>query len=306
MSSLGYKLKTPSNVEVAVFPGVNINITQGANAPYSHAGTKNTDNASGVGMRDLYAPCKLKVVSNQTSGGYGIVIYHTVEPVLKANGTIGHFTLVCMHDNASDRWTLNSIYEQGDNFYTEGDADPSGLTTGVHVHMELAHGHETSRVLGVGGRYHIKNPCYIDEIFFRNGATVINQNASGTWKGDKTFNFKEYDGEVPPSSEIETGSLVTIQNTEEVKMGKKYEVIKINGKEITMREVEQGSPSYVGKTVTLKKGSTLYNSKGGAYQIPTTSEHKITIEDQIGDLLGFRASWLQGVNKAYAKTKDVK
>lgn len=302
MSSLGYKLTTPQGVEVAVFPGVNINITQGANAPYSHAGTKNTDNASGVGMRDLYAPCKLKVVSNQTSAGYGIVIYHTVEPVLKANGTIGHFTLVCMHDNASDRWTLNSVYEQGDNFYTEGDADPSGLTTGVHVHFEMAHGHETSRVLGSGGRYHIKNPCYIDEIFFKNGATVVNQNASGNWKGDKTFNFKEYDGLEPPSSNIKEGQLVTFENTnEEVKVSKRYEVIKVNGKEITMREVEQGSPSYVGKTMTIKRGTTLYDKNGKAYPSKTTNDHSVKVTDQNGNLLGFSASWLVGVSKAYFK-----
>lgn len=192
------KLKTNDNIQVACFPSQELNITQGANSSYSHSGTKNTDNACIESRRDIYAPCDMRVVSNQTSVGFGIVIFHTIEPVLIADGIVSHFTLVCMHDNYSTPYQVGNIYRQGDKIYREGNADPSGLTTGIHVHYEVALGHETERVLGSGGRYHIKNPVYIDQIFFKNLTIVRSENAEGSWKGDRTFLFKEYTGGITP------------------------------------------------------------------------------------------------------------
>lgn len=193
------KLKTDDGIQVACFPSQEINITQGANAPYSHLGTKNTDNACISSKRDIYAPCDMVVSRNLTSGGFGIVIFHTLEPVLIADGIVSHFTMVCMHDNNSALYPVGNIYRQGVKLYREGNADPSGLTTGIHVHYELALGHETERVLGSGGRYHIKNPVYIDQIFFKNLTVVRSENASGSWAGDRVFSFKEYNGGITPN-----------------------------------------------------------------------------------------------------------
>lgn len=197
----GGKLNTEDGqYQVAVFPSQDMYITQGTNTSYSHRGTKNTDNASGSGRKILYAPCDMRLVANNSSGGYGIVIYHTVDKVQLADGSIDHFTLVLMHDNNASRWEQGKIYRQGEAFYEEGDADPSGMTTGIHVHFEVAKGHVTQRVkTDPNGYYHIINPVYLDEIFFKNMTNVIRENApSGQFYGDHTFVWKEYQGGIEP------------------------------------------------------------------------------------------------------------
>lgn len=204
---LNGKLVASDGVQVAVFPSQDLYITQGTNTNYSHKNTLNTDNASGSSRRRLYAPCDVVCVSNQTSGGYGIVIYQTVNPVHTARYGITHFSLVLMHDNNSSMWQVGKTYEQGEWFYTEGDADPSGLTTGIHVHYEVALGHTTTRVrLDENSNYHISpNQVYLDDIFFKNLTNVIRENApAGPMYGSHTFNFLEFQGGItpePPSGE---------------------------------------------------------------------------------------------------------
>lgn len=192
----GAKLVTKEGLQVACFPSQQIYITQGANSSYSHFGTKNTDNACVQNKRLIYAPVDMVCYSRQGNGTYGITIYHSVEKVLLASGRIDYFTLVCMHDNNSSRWEVGKTYKQGELIYQEGDADPSGLTTGIHVHYEVAYGKQTDRIISVsGGRYHITNPVYIDEIFFTNFTEVLRENATGSWVGDRLFKFKQYTGE---------------------------------------------------------------------------------------------------------------
>lgn len=195
------KLVAGDGKQIAVFPSTELNITQGTNTNYSHRCTKNTDNAVRSGAsRNIYAPVDMKCVANHSSAGYGVVIYHTIEEVYTARYGLTHFTLVMMHDNNASRWEVGKIYRQGEHIYTEGDADPSGLTTGIHVHYEVALGHTTTRTRSCENGYlHITpNQVYLDDIFFKNMTVFVKENATGQFTGDHVFNFLEWKGSVDP------------------------------------------------------------------------------------------------------------
>lgn len=192
---LNGKLTTKEGVQVACFPSQVIRITQGENTNYSHYGTKNVDNASGVGKRDIYAPVDVVCAGNQGSA-YGLVLYQSTEKVLLANGQIDYLSMWLMHDNDVSQWQIGKVYRQGELIYREGNADASGQTTGIHVHYEVAQGLHSRRIRSVeGGGMHITPQSSIDDIFFSNLTQVVRQNAEGSDKGQRTFKFKKYDGE---------------------------------------------------------------------------------------------------------------
>ena len=184
--------------QVAVFPSQDLRLTQGTNTSYSHTNTKNTDNASLTGRKKLYAPCDMKIYSNQGSGGYGIIIYHSINPVHTAGHGLTHITLVLMHDNNAQVWGgKGSVYPQGSHFYNEGDKDASGLTTGVHVHYEVALGHQTVRSKGTGSNdnFEISNSVYLDDVFYINMTDVITPDAPD---GDHRYSWKTFEGGISP------------------------------------------------------------------------------------------------------------
>lgn len=203
MAVLGYKLRTTDGKhQVSLYPPQQVNVTQAYGGIYSHNGTYNLDNAATVpSKRKIAAPFDCKVVSNQYRAGFGIVIYHSLKPVMTPSG-LSHVTLVLMHDNNSSRWREGRVFKQGEHIYDEGKADPSGLTTGIHVHMEAALGHETRRVkTSLFGRYHIKNGVPIEKVFFKNGAEYISESPLH-WTNTKPIKLPEYKGGTT-SGEIE-------------------------------------------------------------------------------------------------------
>ena len=195
----GQKLKDSEGNQVACFPSEQIRITQGENTNYSHFGTWNVDNAvDSPSKRKLYAPVDVRCVSVLNTG-YGLVLYQSVEPVLLANGEVDYFSMWLMHDNNYSMWQEGRIYEQGEHIYTEGNLDASGMTTGIHVHYEVAQGLHSQRTISVvGGGYHIVNQSHIDDIFYKNLTEVIRENAPGADAGQRVFNFKEFEGGVIP------------------------------------------------------------------------------------------------------------
>lgn len=175
-------------MQVALYPSINLNITQNPYGSYSHAGTKNWDQSVHA-TPQLYAPVDMKLV---TKGADGLCIYHTVEEVITPLG-MTHFSLWMHHDNNAHMWQLNKVYRQGEHFYTEGTA---GNVTGSHVHMNVALGHQFS-LIQVNGNGTLPNSVHGDEIFFVNYTNIINANASGTQQ--YYFNWLEYeDGYTQP------------------------------------------------------------------------------------------------------------
>lgn len=291
----GLKFLSDDNNQVAIFPSQDLNITQGANAPYSHLGTKNTDNASAYGRKRLYAPCDMKVVSSSL-GGYGVVIYHTIEPVYTARHGLTHFTMVLMHDDNSSRWTEGSVIRQGDHIYDEGTADPSGLTTGVHVHYELSLGHKTERIITMaGGRYHIKDPVYIDDIFFIDYTNIVKTNAVGSDKGEKTFIWKLWygggGGVIPdPRQQKETFALDSrYMGIGGVKMGDIFKVVSNDGETIVLKKevgaIVKPTESVIGKVAQLRGKVNLYDEHGKQYPEPSGRNRDRRILDAKGHLV---------------------
>lgn len=66
-------------------------------------------------------------------------------------------------------------------------------------------------------------------------------------------------------------------------------------------EVAPGPAGLKPYLATIPAGSTLYDRNGLAYRKPTTAAHEVKVYEEIGDLRGFSASWLQGVSAAYFK-----
>ena len=66
-------------------------------------------------------------------------------------------------------------------------------------------------------------------------------------------------------------------------------------------EVTPGKEGLKPYLATIPAGSTLYDYKGAAYSKPTTAPHEVKVYEELGDLRGFSAPWLQGVSSAYFK-----
>lgn len=283
MASQGFTL-SKNGVQVALFPSQQINITQGTNTNYSHAYTKNTDNACDSDKRKLYAPFDVKCVSNLHAQGYGLVCYQSVNPVHTPLG-IKDVSMWLMHDNNASQWQVGKIYKQGEHFYTEGDADPSGLTTGIHVHLEVAFGHVTNRIKSnPEGFYHIVDQVYIDDVFYTNGTPVISENASGMFKGDHTFKFKEFTGgEVVPTPKNELIKLLLItKNTN------------VGGNLMEMQVVEQRGIVARTRSVRDVKSITVTGSKVNLWKNGKVLDY-IT-PDKFGGSLTYKVKSVNVVN----------
>lgn len=66
-------------------------------------------------------------------------------------------------------------------------------------------------------------------------------------------------------------------------------------------EVTPGPEGLNPYLATIPAGATLYDRNGSAYSKPTTAAHEVKVYEEVGDLRGFSASWLQGVSAAYFK-----
>lgn len=127
--------------ETAYFPMSYLNITQGVNGSYSHQGALALDLAGKDGGKDaVYAPFTGVIKRIYTSSG-NFIWLESCNPVIYADGTIDYMTLMIGHDNDVSDLYVGKIIQQGEHFYTEGDA---GNATGNHIHLECGKGKYTS------------------------------------------------------------------------------------------------------------------------------------------------------------------
>lgn len=136
---IGQKLKTPTGIEVALFPMETVNITQGRYSTYSHVGYNATDLAGkDTGIDEFIAPFSCRVLWKDPIQHTGVGLTNQFK-VLLANGRIvepGELFILLWHDNwTGDLW-VGQLIEQGKPFYQEGTA---GNATGNHVHVELSY-----------------------------------------------------------------------------------------------------------------------------------------------------------------------
>lgn len=145
----GQTLKTPSGVEVVLFPMEYMNITQGINGKYSHQGDMALDLAGkDTGIDPIFMPCTMTCKWKDAS--IGGVLYESTSKVHMADGTEDYIHMLTLHDNKISDLAMNKTFKQG----TEtGDEGTAGKCTGNHVHL----------VFGLGkykGGYPMKQNSY--------------------------------------------------------------------------------------------------------------------------------------------------
>lgn len=156
--------------EVAIFPGNTLNISQGAYGSYSHSKQNAFDL---VGNTNYYAPFTgtIKIASSQ----YNAVLLQSKNKVHWANGTYDKMTILFVHDNDISNLQNGATIKQGEIFYQPGTKDPTGKTSGSHVHIAVFKG-TVSSVTSFSGNVLPNDALYLTT------STSITKNGGYTWR----------------------------------------------------------------------------------------------------------------------------
>lgn len=172
------------NVQIAVWPGVFLNITQKMGNSFSHKGSMSIDDAgSGLGISQYCASSDLKLRWADKKSGNGL-LFESTKPCELANGTVDYYHFVMWHDDYIEdmRPHVNGkTFKQGDKIYDEGTA---GRATGNHVHINVAIGKYAGGyplIQNQHGVWEIKNEVPPYDVWFINDTQVIND-AGYPWK----------------------------------------------------------------------------------------------------------------------------
>lgn len=109
-----------------------LNISQGANAGFSHKGDEAIDI---VGVNNFKAPFTgtiKKIVPNDNE-----VWLESNDKVQYADGTVDYMTVLTMHDNDISNLYVGKVIRQGEIYYNQGH---KGNATGDHIHLTVGKG----------------------------------------------------------------------------------------------------------------------------------------------------------------------
>ncbi len=127
-----------ASVETAYYPGTVLKVTQGAFSEYN-AYSHGSQNAFDLGGSSNYtAPFTGKIV--KIDNKYNAVTLQSSDKVYYADGTLDYMTVTFVHDNDVSDLRVNQVIKQGTVFYQPGIKDPTGKTTGPHVHIAVKRG----------------------------------------------------------------------------------------------------------------------------------------------------------------------
>lgn len=158
-----------NNVEDLLCPYTDLRITQGSHDTYSHAGSTAIDVIgieSGVKYA-YYAPCKMKCVNIDLN--YAFTWWQSVEKVRFADGTINYATIMIGHDEDINA-KIGTIIEQGVQIANMG---AGAKATGVHSHLEVAKGQETTWVENSDKVWVLPNEVEFETAFFMDNTNII-------------------------------------------------------------------------------------------------------------------------------------
>lgn len=179
----------------------------------------------------------------------------------------------------------------------------TGLTTGPHLHIGVAPG-----------------TGYTSLDAFRDAAIDFETLVIDTDEKDPTPPKPKPDPTTTEKVTIPAGSTLTSQN------GSKYPKVTSVAHEVNvlnrtgsvihfsadwLEGVDNAfydtasNNSMIGRAITIKGGTYLYDDNGNRYTDPTTSDHIVTVESVSGNLLKFSAIWLRGVTSANVKAHDL-
>ena len=164
-----------NGVEDFLCPFTKMNITQGANGALSHRGTMAND-VAGSGDRDpYYAPATVKCIAVYPDSGQSM--WQSINPVRFANGNIDYATFMIAHDNSQNCY-VGQIVNQGEQLGNMGD---KGYATGIHCHIEIEQGSNTTWKQNEYGIWCFNNEVDTDNCYFVDSTEIIN-GMGGNWK----------------------------------------------------------------------------------------------------------------------------
>lgn len=171
-------------IEDFLCPFTDMCITQGSNSAFSHKGIMANDVRGAVaGVKyPYYAPCKCKCVATYSSSGQSM--WQSVNKVRFANGRIDYATFMICHDDTMDAVAGKTCIEQGSQI---GNMGTKGYATGVHCHIQISQGKDTSWYKNKYGVYQFNNEYDTDDCYFVDNTNIIN-GMGGNWK--KTSDIK--------------------------------------------------------------------------------------------------------------------
>ena len=163
-------------IEDLLCPFTDMYITQGSNEGTTHKGTKSMDvRGAQIGVRyPYYAPCRVRCIKVYPSNGQ--VMWQSTDKVRFADGTIDFITFMTAHDNSLDSYP-GQIVEQGSQL---GNMGNKGNASGVHCHIEVTRGADTTWIMNKYGNYAFPNEIEFEDAFFMNNTNIIS--GKGVWK----------------------------------------------------------------------------------------------------------------------------
>ena len=130
-----------------------------------------------------YAPFSGEVVYN---GNDHNMIYWSTNPVRLVDGTLSNVSILVAHSDTAPA-PVGRTFVQGQLWYHTGNY---GVSTGDHLHMEVALGHVTWNTAGTG----LKDPAHIYNVMACNDTTISR---------GMTYDWRIYEGGVVPPVEDE-------------------------------------------------------------------------------------------------------
>lgn len=172
----GQRLKNSSGNEVILFPLEYMMVSQGPHSgeAWDFLGWGNNGRIYNC---PCYAPFSGSVVY---TGNDHNMIYWSDEKVQFVDGSIDYASILVAHDETNP--VLGNKFNQGDLWYHTGNY---GMSTGDHLHMELAKGHVKWNASGTG----LANAIYLPLGMYVNDTTIIN---------DGGAQWVIFDGPIPP------------------------------------------------------------------------------------------------------------
>lgn len=166
-----------NNIQDFLCPFTDMYITQGSNGKFSHRGIMANDvRGLNAGVRyAYYAPCDCKCIKVYPESGQAM--WQSLEKVRFANGRIDYATFMTVHDDSFDAY-VGLIRRQGEQL---GNMGRKGNATGVHCHIQIAQGNDTSWYPNGYNIYQFNNEYDTDDCYFVNDTNIIH-GMGGNWK----------------------------------------------------------------------------------------------------------------------------
>lgn len=164
--------------EVALFPMQYLHMSQGEHQLYA-LDFLGWDANGRVYDCPCYAPftCRVTFTGNDHN-----MICQSINKVRFVDGTLDYATVLVAHSMTAPA-SVGTVFTQGDLWYHTGNY---GISTGDHLHMEVAKGHQSWATGGL----HLNNPYHMWNMFATDD-TVIDYGMS--------LNWRDYGGITPPT-----------------------------------------------------------------------------------------------------------